>query len=445
MDLTVNASLPLAADATHSAHDLFSTDLATQTTTLLSATPEGLLSNGDISAFSISSDGKSLAFTSTARDLTSNSLGLSSVPVSNLFVRDLATSATTLITATTDGTLTDNSSGAGPHGFQFSPDGQTKYFTDGDALVDGDANNTTDLYATTAPWGIRGQIHFFSSQYGAKESDGQATIRIDRNAPLDAPATVDYVVEDGTAKVGTDYQATAGTLHFAVGQSSATFTVPLNVSSSFSDTRTATVTLSHPSGGTLGSASAALKLSGSLPATTTPAPSTAASAPLVNLAPRIVKSSTDYSAAAAQVQLAIAAANSKPGDTLGPLVTGVSRRLAGHKVTGVVIHFDEALSAASASNAANYAVHRMSGAVGSAYALPKAGVGQSVRIASARYDGSAHTVTLVFRSALRGDQPFRLKISGGQGGITDPSNNALGSRTRGGPGSDFNNTVLAGA
>ena len=59
-------------------------------------------------------------------------------------------------------------------------------------------------------------------------NDGQAVVTVVRNAPLDAAASVDYATQDGTATAGTDYQATSGTLNFAPGQSSATFTVPLD-------------------------------------------------------------------------------------------------------------------------------------------------------------------------------------------------------------------------
>src|SRR5207248_4723199 len=69
---------------------------------------------------------------------------------------------------------------------------------------------------------------FASWQYSANEKNGQAVITVARNAPLDAAASVDYAVQDGTAKAGNDYQTTAGTPSFAPRQSSPTFSIPLN-------------------------------------------------------------------------------------------------------------------------------------------------------------------------------------------------------------------------
>ena len=77
---------------------------------------------------------------------------------------------------------------------------------------------------------------------------------------------MNYSVQDGTAHAGNDYQATSGTLTFAPGQSSATFSIPLNGAASFPGLTTATISLSNPTGGFLGSSAsttATLDLSGS--------------------------------------------------------------------------------------------------------------------------------------------------------------------------------------
>src|SRR5262249_36067168 len=98
-----------------------------------------------------------------------------------------------------------------------------------------------------------------------------------RNGLIDAPATVNYSVQDNSARAGNDYQATSGTLNFAAGQASATFAVPLNAAASFADTRTATLTLANPSGGTLGFPTATLNLTGIMP--TVPVSITSTSTP----------------------------------------------------------------------------------------------------------------------------------------------------------------------
>ncbi len=131
--------------------------------------------------------------------------------------------------------------------------------------MNGDTNGANDLYAATAPLTAPGEIHFATWQVNANEADGQAVINVVRNAPYATPATVDYSVQNGSASVGNDYQATSGTLSFAAGQSTASFTVPLNGADAFAGTRSATLTLANPSGASLGFSTASLNLTGVLP------------------------------------------------------------------------------------------------------------------------------------------------------------------------------------
>ncbi len=70
-----------------------------------------------------------------------------------------------------------------------------------------------------------------SPTYTVNESAGTATITVTRNfngtGTSDA-ASVQYATSDGTALAGTNYTAASGTLNFAAGQSSASFTVPVS-------------------------------------------------------------------------------------------------------------------------------------------------------------------------------------------------------------------------
>jgi hypothetical protein len=104
----------------------------------------------------------------------------------------------------------------------------------------------------------------------AKESDGQAVVTVTRTGPATGAASVDYAVQDGTAKAGTDYAATSGTLSFAPGVASQTFTVPMVAGDQFTGTRSAQLVLSNPLGAGLAYPSAALDLAGRRPLVTVP-------------------------------------------------------------------------------------------------------------------------------------------------------------------------------
>ena len=59
------------------------------------------------------------------------------------------------------------------------------------------------------------------------ESDGAATVTIERGKPMDRDVKVSYTTVDDTAKAGTDYTSTSGTVTFAPGETIKTFTVPI--------------------------------------------------------------------------------------------------------------------------------------------------------------------------------------------------------------------------
>lgn len=153
---TAPAGLPPFPISTPTPSNVFLRDLAAKTTTLVSVTPDGALSNGDASGSmpmtpTFSPDGRFLAFSSTANDLTANPVQAPSSTAgpfafggsSNLFVRDLQGGTTSLVTATTDGELSASSSFVSPSpnfaasSPTFSPDGKWLAFVS-------DANNLTN-------------------------------------------------------------------------------------------------------------------------------------------------------------------------------------------------------------------------------------------------------------------------------------------------------------
>src|SRR4051794_2949070 len=70
---------------------------------------------------------------------------------------------------------------------------------------------------------------FASSLFSVNENDasGQATITVNRGGATNIASSVDYATSDGTATAGSDYTATNGTLNFAAGETTKTFTVPV--------------------------------------------------------------------------------------------------------------------------------------------------------------------------------------------------------------------------
>jgi len=162
-DLTANgtdftpptSSAALLANPLLSPSNIFIRDLTTATTTLVTATPNGLQSSGLAHGPVFSLDGNELAFTSSATDLTSNPPdptpppdistfpggGAVPFPSNNVFLRDLATGTTKLISVTPDGML----SSGGVDQIVFSPDGRYLAYTS-------DASDLTkNAFETTPP------------------------------------------------------------------------------------------------------------------------------------------------------------------------------------------------------------------------------------------------------------------------------------------------------
>jgi chitinase len=80
------------------------------------------------------------------------------------------------------------------------------------------------------------------------------TFTVSLSAAATTPVTVAYATEDGTAKAGTNYTATSGTLTFAPGTTTETIAVPTQPGAP--GTETYTLALSSPAGATLARGSA---------------------------------------------------------------------------------------------------------------------------------------------------------------------------------------------
>jgi glucose/arabinose dehydrogenase len=96
-------------------------------------------------------------------------------------------------------------------------------------------------------------INFNVSEYQVNEAAGTATITVSRGAnATSGAASVDYAISNGTAIAGSDYTATSGTLNFAAGVSTASFTIAINNDTEIERNETINLTLSNAIGTTLG-------------------------------------------------------------------------------------------------------------------------------------------------------------------------------------------------
>ena len=83
-----------------------------------------------------------------------------------------------------------------------------------------------------------------------------AVFNVSLSAATTAPVSVHYATADGTAKAGTDYTSTSGTLTIPAGQTALTVSVPILAAPAWKADSTFTFTLSAPTGATLATASA---------------------------------------------------------------------------------------------------------------------------------------------------------------------------------------------
>lgn len=89
-------------------------------------------------------------------------------------------------------------------------------------------------------------VQFDMADYTVDEDAGSATITVELSGPSGRSVAVDYATSNGTATAGSDYVATNGTLEFAAGETSKTFTVNI-INDNFAEAdETVILTLSEP-------------------------------------------------------------------------------------------------------------------------------------------------------------------------------------------------------
>jgi Tol biopolymer transport system component len=233
----------LVANDNNGTLDVFVRDLVTGTTTLVSANSAGTGTASSISFGSvISADGRYVAFISQASDILPNS----SPGRNEVYVRDLQGGTTTRLT----GPYYPGNEGPGPLPvLQISADGGMVAFPTNDGtLVPNDSNSQTDIFFAPTRTSY---LQFLSPQYAVAEDGGSAVITVTRIGNLAGTATVHYATGAGTALAGTDYTDTSGDLTFNPGDAIQTITVPVLAHVPFDDSETLSLTLSSAVGATL--------------------------------------------------------------------------------------------------------------------------------------------------------------------------------------------------
>ena len=104
-----------------------------------------------------------------------------------------------------------------------------------------------------------GALSFSAGTYSVTESGATATITVQRTGGSEGLVTADFGTADGSAIGGLDYLPQSGTLVFAPGETSRTFTIPIVDDLLIDGKKTVNLSLSNPTGGvTLGAPTAAV-------------------------------------------------------------------------------------------------------------------------------------------------------------------------------------------
>ncbi len=142
----------LAGNDNNEKSDVFVTKLSTMSTTLLSTTNSGASGNEESHSPSVSANCALTSFTSEASNLISGDSNY----VSDVFVRNIATNSTTLVSRSSGGQLGDDHS-AGVS--KLSANGKfVAYPSSASNLVAGDTNGTTDVFVTTLATGATKRV-----------------------------------------------------------------------------------------------------------------------------------------------------------------------------------------------------------------------------------------------------------------------------------------------
>ena len=122
-------------------------------------------------------------------------------------------------------------------------------------LFDGRATWDATGVSSTPPFP---EVAFSVASFSVSEAGPDAVITVSRTGNTSGSVTVEYATADGTAAAGVDYTAASGTLIFADGEDTQTFTVAILEDGLIEANETIDLSLSAPNGANLGGVSDAV-------------------------------------------------------------------------------------------------------------------------------------------------------------------------------------------
>jgi hypothetical protein len=121
-----------------------------------------------------------------------------------------------------------------------------------------DAVGNTSEFSLCRVVNAPGTVQLMNAFYSVLEQAGVATIIVSRTFGTVDGGSVDFATSSDTATAGSDFTTTSGTLTFGPGETIKSFTVPIINDVTDENTETVNLTLSNPTGFTLGTRSTAI-------------------------------------------------------------------------------------------------------------------------------------------------------------------------------------------
>jgi Tol biopolymer transport system component len=244
----------LIENDTNSSEDVFVRDMQMGATEIISVNRAGVASGSNYTGAKftypadplITADGRYVAFASSATDLTGeydDGYGLAY----DIFLRDRQRGVTTLVTVSSAGGSSGNHRSVLK---QITDDGRYVLFdSSADNLAATDANGSVpDVFRHDAA-ARSGILQFSTDAFSVDESAGVATITVRRTRGTAGAVNVNYATSDGTGTAGADYTAASGTLSFAAGETTKTFSVAIIDDAAVEGNEFLKLQLTEPTGG----------------------------------------------------------------------------------------------------------------------------------------------------------------------------------------------------